>query len=69
MCLYFIYHNSIHRNLDDVQKIMGYAKLNQKDLKDTVQCLHFVTELDNAKLKLMEIDDEVLQHLNEGDRY
>ena len=58
----------LSRSLDDVAKIMGYAKLDKKDLKDTVQCLHFTTELDNERLKLMEIDETILCHLHEGDR-
>ena len=49
-------------------KIMGYAKVDVKDVKDTVQCLSFAEELDSEHIKLMEIDNSVLQHLVEGDR-
>ena len=58
-----------HRSLADVDKIMGWAKLQASEFVPTVQCLMFDSTLDNSSVQLMEVDSNLLQALQEGDRW
>ena len=46
-----------------------HAKLDRSELLPASQCLHFVSQLDNEAVKLMEVDDNLLQQLEAGHRY
>ena len=53
----------------DVERILGFAKLERGDFLATVQCLSFEAQLDNESVQLMEVDKVILDHLKAGDRY
>lgn len=59
---------SCSRTLDDVHRIMKFAKLDQSELLPTVQCVSFVDLVDSDTVKLMEVDKSILQHVVSGDR-
>jgi len=56
------------RTIDDVKRVLGFAKLDDVELKHRVQCLSFNSELDNEAMKLLEIDNDVASELTEGQR-
>ncbi|KAK6179587.1 hypothetical protein SNE40_011911 [Patella caerulea] len=60
--------NCVVRNLEDVESVLSFAKLERKDVKPTVQCVIFSQTLDNDSIKLLELDSTVLKCLTVGDR-
>jgi len=53
--------------LEDVDRIMGFAKLDGSDFQNNVQCLNFVSGLDNTSIQLMEVTPSILTALEQGE--
>ncbi|XP_071509670.1 sister chromatid cohesion protein DCC1-like [Diadema antillarum] len=56
------------RTLEEVHKIAENAKLNLTDLAGQPQCLYFGHELNPASMRLLEVDDTILNCVEEGQR-
>ena len=54
------------RSLSDVEKVIAHAKLDRSDLLGETQILHFSTEDHLAGVKLLEVDPEMAQSLEDG---
>lgn len=54
------------RTLEEVHRILEFAKLKISDIKPFTQCINFSEELDNEKLKLLEVDKKTLETLEAG---
>lgn len=58
---------SYTRTREDVSKIIHHAKLDDSTLLPVTQAIYFGD--DNNELKLMELDDHLLNALKSGTRY
>ncbi len=56
------------RNLDTIDQLVEKAKLNKNELYPIVQTVYLGKNLAADNLKLMEIDEEKLNYLLEGNR-
>ena len=57
-----------NRNLDTIDQLVEKAKLNKNELYPIVQTVYLGKNLAADNLKLMEIDEEKLNYLLEGNR-
>jgi len=57
-----------NRNLDTIDQLVDKAKLNKNELYPIVQTVYLGKNLAADNLKLMEIDEEKLNYLLEGNR-
>ena len=57
------------RNRDDVDATLAYAKLDVAEMRPLAQCLVMSQNLDNESVKLLEMDNNVLDSLLTGNRY
>ena len=57
-----------NRSLEDVNTVLKYAKLDNSDVRPCVQTLFFAENLENDAVKLLELDSDVLDALQSGDR-
>ena len=58
----------LFRSLDDINTVLEFAKLERSDVKSEIQSVFFSSDLDNEAIKLLEMDDNVLDSLQEGRR-
>ncbi|XP_071965830.1 sister chromatid cohesion protein DCC1-like [Antedon mediterranea] len=56
------------RTLEEVQEIATFAKLDSSDTVGLSQCLYFSEDLNPSGMKLMEVDNNLLDVLKEGQR-
>ncbi|ELT92643.1 hypothetical protein CAPTEDRAFT_140107, partial [Capitella teleta] len=54
------------RTVEDVDRILGFAKLTSTDLQPSVQCINFKSPIDNEAFKLMEMNEDMLRELEDG---
>ncbi|XP_005107055.1 sister chromatid cohesion protein DCC1 [Aplysia californica] len=54
------------RSLSDINSILEFAKLERSDFKPQVQCLYFSEHLENDSIKLLELDQPVLDSILSG---
>lgn len=57
------------RTLEEVQATLEIAKLKEEDLQKTIHCLSFGESVSSADYCLMELDDNLCQHIEAGHRY
>lgn len=55
------------RTLEDINLVMEYAKLDKAEVKPSIQSIYFSTQLDNDAIKLLEVDNHVLEAIQVGD--
>lgn len=46
---------------------MEYAKLDKSEVKPSIQSVYFSTQLDNDAIKLLEVDNFILDSIKVGD--
>ncbi|CAG5116527.1 unnamed protein product [Candidula unifasciata] len=68
MSLSFFSLSHVNRSLSDINAILGFAKLDPSDLKPFVQCLYFSEQLENDSVRILEIEESVLETLQAGKR-
>jgi len=56
------------RSLKDIHSILEFAKLETSEYKPEVQCVYFSDHLENDSIKLMELDQPVLDAILNGER-
>ncbi|XP_029641247.1 sister chromatid cohesion protein DCC1-like [Octopus sinensis] len=54
------------RTVEEVKKVLTYAKIQPSEFKPFVQCINFSESLENENLKLLEIDASIMDSLVEG---
>ena len=57
-----------YRCLEDVNTVLKYAKLENSDVRPCVQTIFFAEDLENDAVKLLELDSDVLDVLQAGER-
>lgn len=58
---------SYTRTLEDINLVMEYAKLDQSEVKPSIQSVYFSPQLDNDAIKLLEVDNFILDSIKVGD--
>jgi len=58
--------DAVDRTRDDVDCTLQTAKLEADELHKTVQCLYMSPHMDNDALKLIEVDNSLLDSLLNG---
>ncbi|XP_058462390.1 sister chromatid cohesion protein DCC1 [Malaya genurostris] len=63
-----IFSQDYERTVNDVRSIIQYAKLDHKNLTNTAQAIYYPDNFapDLSNLKLLEVDDHILQEIKEG---
>jgi hypothetical protein len=56
------------RTEEEVERILGFAKLTSAELKPNVQCISFKTPMDHDAFSLMEMEEKMIQQLAEGQK-
>ena len=56
-----------YRTLEDINLVMEYAKLDKSEVKPSIQSVYFSTQLDNDAIKLLEVDNFILDSIKVGD--
>lgn len=56
-----------YRTLEDINLVMEYAKLDQSEVKPSIQSVYFSPQLDNDAIKLLEVDNFILDSIKVGD--
>jgi len=56
------------RSLKDIHSILEFAKLETSEYKPEVQCVYFSDHLENDSLRLLELDQPVLDAILNGER-
>uniref|UniRef100_A0A3P9HHD3 Sister chromatid cohesion protein DCC1 n=2 Tax=Oryzias latipes TaxID=8090 RepID=A0A3P9HHD3_ORYLA len=64
--LYSSTHRPEMRTLEEVKATLQIAKLKEKDLHPTIQCLSFGEYVSSADYCLMELDDTLCKHIEAG---
>ena len=58
--------HAVARSRDDVDRTLQSAKLETNELHTTAQCLYMSAEIDNDAVKLIEMDNSLLNSLLAG---
>ena len=61
--IYYLYC----RSLEDINLVMEFAKLDKSEVKPSIQSIYFSEKLDNDAIKLMEVDNCILDTIKVGD--
>jgi hypothetical protein len=59
----------IRRDIETSEKILEVAKLQKADYLSTVTGVYIGNDINNEDMKLMEIDEQNLQYLLDGNRF
>lgn len=54
--------------MEDVTRMITLSKLKDDELTDDIQCISFVTNVNDHNITLMELDNTLLSYLTEGKR-